>query len=499
MVPAGPRLRVLAADTGAPATAVPFTFDQLRETAKTLATQPFIAPPDDLPGALRDLSAEDYRQIRYRPELALWREEGLPFQLRFFHRGAFYRAPVRVNIVTDGQAEPVAYTPLLFDYGRLGFEGMAFGDLNFAGFGVHYALNAPVAMDEIARFLGASYFRAVGRGANFGVSARGLAIDTGLPKEEEFPYFREFWLEKPAKDATVLTFYALLDSASVTGAYAFQLYPGEQTRFDITANLHFRRPVEKLGVAPLTSMFLYGENSTRRFPDYRPEVHDSDGLALNSGSGEWIWRPLFNPEGSVSVSSFADDGPKAFALAQRDRSFDHYQDLDSWFHQRPSAWVTPVDAWGKGAVELIEIDTAQEEYDNVVAFWVPEQKADAGQERNFAYGVAFGTQFPDRPPGGRVVGTRVGAAREAGLWHFVVDFTGGQLDALPADAPLEAVLGLSRGELRHTMTMKNTAADGWRVTFDLAAARGDTVDLRGALRLKENYLTETWLYRFVVP
>jgi glucans biosynthesis protein len=495
----GARRAVLAQSTDVAATTAPVTFDTVRELAKSLAAQPFAPPPDDLPAPLRDLSAEDYPQIRFRPELALWREEGLPFQIQFFHRGGFYRTPVRVNVIADGQAKPVAYTPLLFDYGRLGFEGMAFGDLGFAGLRMHYPLNAPGSTDAIAMFLGASYFRGVGRGTNFGVSARGLAIDTGLPKAEEFPYFREFWLEKPARDATVLTFYALLDSASVAGAYAFQLYPGDQTRFDITANLHFRRPVEKLGVAPLTSMFLHGENSTRRFPDYRPEVHDSDGLAINSGAGEWIWRPLFNPEGSVSVSAFADEGPHAFALAQRDRSFDHYQDLDTWYHQRPSAWVTPADAWGKGSVELIEIDTAEEKNDNVVAFWVPEEKTEAGQERNFAYGVAFGATFPDRPPGGRVVATRVGAAREAGVWHFVVDFTGGQLDALPPDAPIEAVLGVSHGELRHVVATKNTAAEGWRAAFDLAAARGDTVDLRGALRLKESYLTETWLYRFVAP
>ncbi|MBX6322860.1 MAG: glucan biosynthesis protein [Rhodospirillaceae bacterium] len=478
----------------------PFTFDQVRAVAKTLAGQPFMPPNDDLPGVLRDLSADDYRRIRFRPELALWRKEGLPFQVQFFHRGSFYRAPVRINTVEEGKIEPVPYTPLLFDYGRLGFDGMALGDLGFAGLGLHYALNAPGALEEVAVFLGASYFRAIGRGSRAGVWARGLAIDTGLSKEEEFPYFREFWLEKPAKDATVLTFYALLDSASVAGAYLFQLYPGEQTRFDITASLYFRKDVEKLGVAPLTSMFLYGENSTRRFPDYRPEVHDSDGLAIHSGAGEWIWRPLFNPEGSVSISAFADEeGPRAFGLLQRDRAFDHFQDLELAYQQRPSAWVDPAVPWGKGGVELIEIDAPQETFENIVAFWVPEQPAQAGQERNFAYSVAFGTEFQDRPPGGRVVATRVGAAREAGVWHFAVDFTGGQLDELPADAPVEAVLSASRGELRRVMAVKNAPAGGWRAAFDLAAARGDTVDLRGALRLKDGYLTETWIYRFVVP
>jgi glucans biosynthesis protein len=352
-------------------------------------------------------------------------------------------------------------------------------------------------------FLGASYFRAVGRGNRLGLSARGLAIDTGLPKEEEFPYFREFWLEKPATGDTVLTFYALLDSPSVAGAYSFTLRPGDQTRIDVTADLYFRRKVDKLGVAPLTSMFLHGENSTRKFPDYRPEVHDSDGLAINSGAGEWIWRPLYNPEGTVGISVFGDDNPRGFALVQRDRDFDHYQDLDARYDLRPTAWVDPAEPWGKGAVQLLEIDTSAESFDNIVALWVPEEATAPGQERIFAYGVSFGAMFADHPPAGRVIATRVGVSSEGGLWRFIIDFTGGQLDGqiggLPAEAPVEAVIETSKGELRNVTAVKNTAAEGWRASFELKAASGDTADLRGALRLEDNYLSETWIYRFVVP
>ena len=82
--------------------------------------------------------------------------------------------------------------------------------------------------------------RASARDQVFGLSARGLAIDTAESWGEEFPWFREFWLVTPAPNAKELTIYALLDSPRVTGAYRFAVEPGEQTRVDVECRLFLR-------------------------------------------------------------------------------------------------------------------------------------------------------------------------------------------------------------------------------------------------------------------
>lgn len=323
-----------------------FGFDDVDRLAKAKAALPHVTAPLNLPPDLRGLSYDQYRDIRFKPDQAMWRADGLPFELAFFHLGKHQTAPVRIHEVTSsGAVRHITFDPKTFDYGKNKVNPANWGDLGFAGFRVHYALNKPTYKDELVVFLGASYFRALGRDQHYGLSARGLAIDTAGGKGEEFPRFTEFWIERPASNATSLVVHALLESPRATGAYQFTLRPGESTVADVRSRLYLRAGVATLGIAPLTSMFQHGENQPRA-GEFRPEVHDSDGLMVATGEGEWLWRPLINPSKPL-VTSFATRDPKGFGLMQRDRAFASYEDTEASYERRPSTWIEPKGAWGR--------------------------------------------------------------------------------------------------------------------------------------------------------
>ena len=355
-----------------------------------------------------------------------------------------------------------------------------------------------VPMLVVAVFVGASYFRAVGQHMNYGLSARGLAIDTVLASGEEFPYFRKFWIHEPQPDAKDISLYALLDSPSVAGAYHFVIRPGKETLIDVELTLFLRKPVLKLGIAPMTSMFHHGENSYAKvMDDFRPEIHDSDGLMIATASGEWIWRPLVNPK-TLFVNSFQVNNPVGFGLSQRDLDFDHYQDLESNYENRPSLWISPVGNWGEGRVELIQIPTDKEIYDNIVAFFVPSKLPEQGQPLSFAYRMVwhYGTESP-RPPAGRVVATRAARTKVEGARKFIIDFAGTQLDSLAADKPVEGVVTVGSGaKFMEQQVYKNRFTGGWRLVFQILAKTKDPVELRAFLKLGDNVLTETWSYAY---
>jgi glucans biosynthesis protein len=316
------------------------------------------------------------------------------------------------------------------------------------------------------------------------------------PTGEEFPNFTEFWLVKPSPGARDLVIYALLEGPSATGAYAFRVAPGEQTQVEVKARLFFRRKVERLGIAPLTSMFFFGENSRRRFDDFRPEVHDSDGLLLHFDGGEWIWRPLENPA-SIAVNSFQMRNPRGFGLVQRDRDFANHQDLETHAEQRPSVWIVPQGDWGEGRVELVEIPTDTEKNDNIVAFWVPAAIPVPGEERTFSYLLHWYGDDPTRPSGGRVVATRQDAGTIEGGRRFIVDFAGGGLTSATASEPIEAVVSAGAGEVKDVHVVYNAAIKGWRLGFQLVPKGTNPVEMRAYLRRKGDVLTETWSYAYV--
>jgi glucans biosynthesis protein len=470
-----------------------FDFDGLRYRAKQLAAKPYTARPSRVPEKLRKLTYDQHRNIRFNPAQSWGRREGLPFQLQFFHPGFIFNQTVQISELREGQESPVAFSPRLFDYGKNNI-GAVPEDMGFTGFRMLYPLNQ--AGDELGAFQGASYFRLLCQQAVYGLSARGLAINTGEPDGEEFPLFEEFWVQRPAVDAKEIVLYALLDSPSVAGAYRFTIRPGADTVAQVKAVLYARKTIKTLGIAPLTSMFWHGENSGTTEGDFRPEVHDSDGLLVNHSGGEWLWRPLTNP-GSIRTVAFGDRNPRGFGLLQRDRKFASYEDLEANYHRRPSAWVEFVGAWGSGSVRLVELPTPDETNDNIVAFWAPDQLPAVGEPIEFEYRLHW---FLDqiRPPAGIAIATRRGHSKtnEPDLERFVIDFDSSYLSNQGADLLIEPVVSVGDGaKLVHSVVQKNPYNGTWRVAFALRADGSKRpVELRCFLRKAPHVLTETWTY-----
>jgi glucans biosynthesis protein len=476
----------------------PFTFAAVERLAQDRASKPYRNRSTKLPDEIAKLSYDEYHDIRFQRTSSLWYDRAL-FEVQFFHRGFNFDRRVNIAEVSGGVARPVLYNPAMFDFGPRFPKVTLPPDLGFAGFRIHYPLNTPAYKDELIVFLGATYFRVLGRNQVYGQSARGLAIDTGAASGEEFPYFTDFWLVKPDPTARTMTIYALLDSPGIAGAYQFDVRPGTTTQVQVTAELYPRRQIAKLGIAPLTSMYLYGENSgNRRFDDYRPEVHDSDGLMTERGTGEWMWRPLVNPK-DLRVNRFMDERPRGFGLVQRDRDFNHYQDNDARFERRPSLFVEPLGDWGKGGVELVEIPSDEEIHDNVVAYWVPDAPVEPQKPMTFTYLLSAYTGTTQWPPGGKVIATHFsrilnGTTVVPGVRRVMVDFAGGDLDTLAGAQPMQAAASATGGEI-DDIKVERLAANGvWRVSMRMKTNGDKPVDLRCYLTLYGEALSETWTY-----
>lgn len=477
-----------------------FGFSDVDRRARELANRPYAKPAVVLPKPLKDLGYDQTRDIRFDPARSLWRAQKLPFEVQFFHLGGIFDQPVRIYEVAGNEVREIGFDPAQFNYGKNKLDPSQFGKLGFAGLRIHFPLNvvpsAPGYKDELVSFLGASYFRALGQGQRYGASARGLALDTAERQGEEFPRFEQFWLERPAAGAKQLVMYALLDSRRVTGAYRFVIRPGEETATDVQARLYLRESVGKLALAPLTSMFFSGENQRSPSEDYRPEVHDSDGLSINAGN-EWIWRPLINPR-RLLVTSFALTDPPGFGLMQRDRQFDHYEDLEAHYEARPSVWIEPVSKWGAGRVELVQIPTPNEANDNIVAYWVPNTLPPPGTPLDYSYRVLWLKNSDKRPPHGWVVQTRrghgfVNAANDT--IKLTVDFDGPALRKMPVNAPLQADVAIANGQSTDLTVHRNEATGGWRMVVEVRRQdKEKPTELRAFLRNGKEVLSETWNY-----
>lgn len=490
-------LAAAASAAAAPARPPPFGFDDVDRRAKAAAAAAFVKVPA-VPRELQNLQYDQYRDIRYRTDRFLWRDANLPFEVAFFHQGWHFQEPVRIHEVSAEGAREIRFDPDQFDYGTNRVDRAALKGLGYAGFRIHYPVNTRYHKDEVLVFLGASYFRALGKGQRYGLSARGLAVDTAVPTGEEFPRFVEFWIERPARDARQLTIYGLLDSRRMTGAYRFVLRPGVSTEVEVRARLYLREPVAKLGLAPLTSMFHFGENQPAAHQDYRPEVHDSDGLSVQLASGEWIWRPLVNPR-RLLVTSFAAAGPRGFGLMQRDRHFNRYEDLEARYERRPSAWVEPMGDWGVGKVELVQIPSPDETNDNIVAYWVSDRPVRANEPFDLRYRVLWQLDAETRPPGAWVTQTRRGRGyvkKPDDSIGFVIDFEGPTLAKLSEEAELEAVVtARDNGEIVERVAHRNEVTGGARIV--LRVRRIDPAkptELRAYLRSGSDTLSETWAY-----
>ena len=481
-----------------------FDYAGLKGEARALSTRAYEPPPPLAAPSLAQLDYDQYQALRFRRDHALWGNEDRGFRLEFFHVGRGFKEAVRMFEVVDGNAREILYQSAMFDFGKSGVSPRSLPkNLGFAGFRIHAATNWDA---DISAFLGAAYFRSVGSDTRqFGLSARGLAFDTANGVEE-FPRFTSFWFERPVPNARSLVLYALMDSPSTTGAFRFEIHPGAPQTMDIDAAIYPRKSIDRFGVAPLTSMYQCGENDRRMANDWRPEIHDSDGLAMLTGNGEWIWRPITNPT-TLRVNSYIDKTPRGFGLLQRDRDFDNYQDDGVFYERRPSLWIEPKGDWGAGAVQLVEIPTVDETFDNIVAYWVPAAKPKQGDELLFSYRASWGTQMPVYSGLGQAIATRtgiggvIGQKRRHYSWRFAVDFVGGELAALPANARVDAVITASRGAVEITSARPLLPEQGYRAMFDIRPLDDsiEPIDLRMFLRLNGQPLTETWIYSWVPP
>ncbi|MCR4268330.1 glucan biosynthesis protein [Nitratireductor sp. ZSWI3] len=480
----------------------PFSFDGLTQAMRAKASEPYSAPKAELPEAIAELTYDEHRAIRFRPDHALWQGEA-PFELQAFHMGWLFKEPVGLYSVEGGTAKQIIFTGRDFEY-RKPLDPARFENIVMkgeAGFRLHYPLNAPDVMDELVSFLGASYFRALGRDTLYGLSARGLAINTATTNGEEFPRFSNFYIEKPNRRSKEITVYAALDSESVTGAFRFVIVPGQSTVMTVTARIFARKDIERIGIAPMTSMFLFAENNDSAFDDYRGRVHDSDGLKIIRQSGDELWRNLNNPA-ELAMSFFSEENPQAFGLFQRDRDFAHFQDAGAGYERRPSLLVEPLDNWGKGTITLVEIPTKLEINDNIVAFWVPEKQVKAGEELDLSYRLTWGAIEEPTDRFARVMALRSGQGGVSGtentdgLRKFVIDFDGEVLRNLSADSNIEAVVNVGGGDIVHSTVSRIESNGMWRLVVDLKPNGARPVEMNGYLKLDDKRLSETWSYQW---
>jgi periplasmic glucans biosynthesis protein len=484
-----------------------FSLDDVAAKAKALGEENYSAPASNLPAEFGEMPFADYQKIQPRPDKFEWSERDTPFKLGFYHQGMHFNTPVKINEITATTVKEIKYDPERFDFGDLKLDQQASKDIGYAGFRVLYPINQKGKQDEIMSMLGASYFRVIGKGQVYGLSARGLAIDTALPSGEEFPYFREFWIERPQPQDRHLVIFALLDSPRATGAYRFTLRPGKDALVDVQARVYLREAVDELGLAPLTSMFLFDPKQPPRQHSFRPALHDSNGLAIHAGNGEWLWRPLNNPK-HLAVSSWQVENPKGFGLLQRGREFSRYEDLDDRYELRPSAWIEPKGDWGKGRIKLVEIPTQDETNDNIAAFWTPDKLPEQGQPLEFAYRMHWTRDETalHQPDNAWVAQTlrAVGEDKQANLIRelddsivLLVDFEGPALAKLAQDTtPSSQVSVGDNAKLMDNSLRHNPATQGWRLTLRIKVKDpAQPVEMRAALVDGDQPLSETWSYQ----
>ena len=480
-----------------------FSYAWLKGHARSLSERPFVSHEGDVPSVLSDLDWDEYQQLHFKRDQSLWQKDDTAYRATFFHLGQGFITPVHINVVEDGKSTPVDYSSKMFDYGDSHVNGKSLPeDLGFAGFRMQYGTDWE---RDIVAFLGASYFRAVGAEMQYGLSARGLAIDTAMNKPEEFPVFTNFWFEKPKPNSDEVAIYALLDSDSVTGAYRFDIKAGEPLKMRVDVALYPRKEIERLGVAPLTSMYMIGENDRRTNYDWRPEIHDSDGLEMLTGNGEWIWRPLGNPE-QLRFNAYMDNNPKGFGLMQRDRNFDHYLDDGVFYEKRPHLWIEPIGDWGKGSVQLVEIPTLDETFDNIVAYWNPAQEIVPGQELLYSYNMYWGSDAPVKSGKATVqstytgIGGVVGKKRDYYSKRFAIDFEGDIFQMLGQKAEVKPVIETSRGRVEITSARPQHHIGGYRAMFDLVPDDSvEPINIKVHLEANGQPISETWVYQWNPP
>ena len=477
-----------------PAQPAPDRFDPslVADQAANLAKKPFQAPSASLPDPFAHLSYDQYVAIKNRPSSRIWGSQNVGFALEPLHRGFLFASPMTINLVENGEVRRLVYNPADFDFGRLAAP-QKIADIGFSGFRVLQSHpSAPAA--EVAVFQGASFFRAIANGQNFGVMARGLSVRTGDPRGEEFPLFREVWIETPNLASNALVIHALLDSQSVAGAYRFTLRPGDITIMDTECTLFARAALDNFGLGAMTGTHLLGPLAPHA-DDVRPRVYDFSGLQMLTGHGEWLWRPVANRE-TLQISSFMDQNPAGFGVMQKERDFELFLDDDQHWELRPSLWVEPIGDWGSGSVDLVEIPSESEINQNVVVYWRPNAALKPGTGTPFAYRQFWCWTPPKRPSLAAVTKSRSGRAPGSSdaRRRFLVEFSGDGLS--DPKVQKSAKVTASPGSITSVRTFASPASKTFRVVFDLDASSQNTSELRLVIESAGKPISETWLYRW---
>jgi glucans biosynthesis protein len=480
-----------------------FDFCDVENRARSLALHPYRPVERQLPDSFPKMDYSAYRRIQYDHRKAIWAGTSLPFRLETFHRGFLFPERIRIYVLEGDRPVLLPYSPDLFVVQPDPEKPLSLPplppDFGFSGVRVHHPVDGDWTQ-EVAVFQGASYFRMKGKSMDYGLSARGLAIDT-TTGSEEFPVFEEIWIRRPGEKDKRITVLALLNGPACAGAYEFDIEPGQTTLAAVRAKVFFRHQVQKVGLAPVTSMFWYGENTFRRPPEYRPEVHDSDGLLMASSDGTRLWRPLQTLTQHL-VNHYRLESPRGFGLLQRDRSFNSYRDLEAKYYLRPSLWVEPQGDWGKGEVVLWQIPTTTEGDDNIVAFWSPENPPKGGDVLDFSYSLYWTSSEPPGVQGGRVYSTHLlPLYGHNDLYRFLIDFTPPTADKILTEhsaSPRHIIRIGSNGTLLENYVKPNPEEQTWRLVFAvrLADPRKPT-DLQCYLEDDRGYRSETWLYTLV--
>jgi glucans biosynthesis protein len=485
-----------------------FSYDDVIQKARDLVHAPYNAIIPPLPAELEALDWDAWREIRFRGEKDLLEDPEGRFKLQIFHLGHLFKRPVALNLIRDHVAVPLTYSSDFFDYGRTKFSKPLPASLGYAGFRLHYPLNGSTSFDELISFIGSTYYRFLGRDQKYGLSARGLAIGSGnLDNNEEFPFFREFWIEAPDHKIEMITIYALLDTPSATGAYRFDIYPQAETIISVTANVFARRAIDRLGMAPMSSMFFLGENDRHmndrnKYDEFRNELHDSDGLLMHMDDGGWIWRALKNPL-VQQVQRFDVKNIKGFGLMQRDRTFDHYNDIELDYEKRPSYWIEPNHDWGDGVIELIELATKDETADNIVCAFVPSKALEAGQSTTFSYRIramssglslhnlAYASATYSAPA--FALGSNEQQA--ANTRRYMIDFSGGEMAYYLKNPSLVKIVATAQqAQVFRSFLVPNPKINGFRAMIDVRFEPDQVGYVQAFLQVDQKPVTETWSY-----
>ncbi|HET6379178.1 MAG TPA: glucan biosynthesis protein [Methylocella sp.] len=472
----------------------PSAFDPALVTAeaRSLSKQAFKPASDELPDAFRSLGYEQYAAIRLRPGAAVWASAGTGFAIEPLHRGFIFTSPIEINLVEEQSARRLIYDPSLFDFANVPAP-VTPGDIGFSGFRV--LSQSLKGFAELAIFQGASFFRARAPGQTLGVTARALSIKTADPQGEEFPSFRRVWIERPTLASGALVIYALIDSESMTGACRFTIRPGDATIIDTECTLFARSSADNFGLATMSATHLSGPVGGRRSDDLRPIISEVTGLQMQTGRGEWIWRPVANRD-TLQISSFVDENPRGFGFLQRDRNFDHYQDDDQRYEARPSLWIEPIGDWSSGSVQLVEIPSDSETNDNIICYWRPKQPLAAGSESFFAYRQFWCWNPPEQPPLAIVSQSRSGRSPSSKRRRFIVEFAGDIL-SLPSNAEtIKPNLSAGPGTAFILRTYLSADKKTCRVLFELDPGNYGYSEMRLVIEASGRPVSETWLYRW---